>query len=89
MALGVLEHADAGVDLEGRAQFDVHGAHEVVLLQQQQRLPVNLLRPELLCDLLAACEDVATFSTSPKTTCAPPKAPCYPCSSPGSERMNS
>lgn len=72
MALGVLEHADAGVDLERRAQFDVHGAHEVVLLQQQQRLPVNLLCPELLCDLLAACEDVATFSNTPKATCAPP-----------------
>lgn len=25
--LGVLEHADACVDLQGRAQLDVHGAH--------------------------------------------------------------
>lgn len=25
--LGVLEHADACVDLQGRPQLDVHGAH--------------------------------------------------------------
>lgn len=51
---GVLEHIDAGIDLECRAQLDVHGAHEMILLEQQQRLPIDLLSPELLRDLLAA-----------------------------------
>lgn len=52
--LGVLEHADACVDLQRRPQLDVHGAHEMVLLEQQQGLPVDLLGTELLCDILAA-----------------------------------
>lgn len=52
--LGVLEHADACVDLQGRPQLDVHGTHQVVLLEQQQGLPVNFLGTELLCNLLAA-----------------------------------
>lgn len=46
--LGVLEHADACVDLEGGPQLDVHGTHQVVLLEQQQSLPVNLLGTEPL-----------------------------------------
>ena len=53
-ALGVLEHADAGVDLQGGPQLDVHGAHQVVLLEQQQGLPVDFLGTEFLCYLLAA-----------------------------------
>lgn len=53
-ALGVLEHADACVDLEGGPQLDVHGAHQVVLLEQQQSLPVDFLGTEFLCYLLAA-----------------------------------
>lgn len=52
-ALGVLEHADACIDLQGRPQLDVHGTHQVVLLEQQQGLPINLLGTELLGDLLA------------------------------------
>ena len=53
-ALGVLEHADACVDLKGWPQLDVHGTHQVVLLEQQQSLPVDLLGTELLCDFLVA-----------------------------------
>jgi len=53
--LGVFEHVDACEDLERRTQFDVHGAHEVVLLQEQQGLAVDLLGPELVRYLLAAC----------------------------------
>lgn len=33
--LGLLQHADTGIDFEGRSQLDVHGAHEMVLLEQQ------------------------------------------------------
>lgn len=51
--LGVLEHADACIDLQGRPQLDVHSTHQVVLLEQQQGLPINLLGTELLSDLLA------------------------------------
>ena len=49
-----MEHAAAHVDLEGRPQLDVYGTHQVVLLEQQQSLPVDLLGTELLCDFLAA-----------------------------------
>lgn len=44
-----------GADLEGRTELDVHGGHEMLLLEQQQGLSVNLLRQELGGELLAAC----------------------------------
>lgn len=50
--LRVFEHVDACEDLECGSQFNVHGAHEVVLLQQEQGLSVNLLRAKLVCYLL-------------------------------------
>lgn len=53
-ALGVLEHVDASIDLQGRPQFDVHSTHQMVLLEQQQGLPVDFLGTEFLCYLLAA-----------------------------------
>ena len=53
--LRVFEHVDACEDFECRSQFNVHGAHEVVLLQQEHGLSVNLLRSKLVCDLLTAC----------------------------------
>lgn len=43
-----------GADLEGGAQLDVHRGHEMLLLQQQQRLSVDLLRQELGGQILAA-----------------------------------
>lgn len=46
-----------GADLERRTELDVHGGHEVFLLQQQQSLTVDLLRQELRGDLLTACEE--------------------------------
>lgn len=46
-----------GADLEGGTQLDVHGGHEMLLLQQQQGLSVNLLRQELGGELLAACQE--------------------------------
>lgn len=33
-------------ELEGGPQLHLHGGHEVVLLEQQQRLAVDLLRAE-------------------------------------------
>lgn len=53
-ALRVLEHVDASVDLQGRPQFDVHSTHQMVLLEQQQGLPVDFLGTEFLRYLLAA-----------------------------------
>ena len=38
---------DAGADLERRPELDVHCAHQVVLLQQRQRLSVDFLPSEL------------------------------------------
>ena len=38
---------DAGANLERRSELDVHGAHQVVLLQQRQRLSVDFLPSEL------------------------------------------
>lgn len=40
-------------DLEGRAKLDVHGGHEMLLLQQQQCLSINFLRQELGGEILA------------------------------------
>lgn len=45
---------DASTNLESWAKLDTHGSHEVILLQQQQGLPINLLLSELLCILLTA-----------------------------------
>lgn len=53
-ALGVFEHADAGIDLQGGPQLDVHSTHQMVFLEQQQSLPVDFLGTEFLCYLLAA-----------------------------------
>lgn len=44
----VLEAGYAGTDLESGAKLDVHGCHQMVLLQQQQCLAVDLLGEELL-----------------------------------------
>lgn len=49
------QSVDGGTDLEGGPQFDVHGGDEMLLSQQQQRLPVDFLRQELSRQLLAAC----------------------------------
>lgn len=53
----VSQIVNVGADLEGGTQLDVHGGHEMLLLQQQQGLSVNLLRQELGGELLAACEE--------------------------------
>jgi len=58
--LRVFEHADLSEDFECWAQFDVHGSHEMVLLQQQKSLSVDLLRAELLGDLQTTCSRRAT-----------------------------
>ena len=55
LLLRVFEHVDACKDLECRSQFNVHGAHEVVLFQQEQRLSIDLLRAKLVCYLLTTC----------------------------------
>lgn len=54
--LGLLKDIDLGTDLESWSQLDVHGTHEVFLLQKQQGLAVNFLWPKLLRNLLAPCE---------------------------------
>lgn len=41
--LGLLKDIDLGTDLESWSQLDVHGTHEVFLLQKQQGLAVNFL----------------------------------------------
>lgn len=41
--LGLLEDIDLGTDLESWSQLDVHGTHEVFLLQKQQGLAINFL----------------------------------------------
>lgn len=41
--LGLLEDIDLGTDLESRSQLDVHGTHEMFLLQKQQGLTINFL----------------------------------------------
>lgn len=56
-ATSVFQVVNVGADLEGGTQLDVHGGHEMLLLQQQQGLSVNLLRQELGGELLAACEE--------------------------------
>lgn len=53
----ILQTVDVGADLEGGTQFDVHGGHEMLLLQEQQGLSVNFLRQELGGELLAACNE--------------------------------
>ena len=45
---------DVRADLEGGPQLDGHGAHEMVRLEQHQRLAVDLLGGELLHVLGAA-----------------------------------
>lgn len=51
----ILQTVDVGADLEGGTQLDVHGGHEMLLLQEQQGLSVNFLRQELGGELLTAC----------------------------------
>lgn len=41
--LGLLEDIDLGTDLESWSQLDVHGTHEVFLLQKQQGLAIYFL----------------------------------------------
>ncbi|KAF2974947.1 hypothetical protein EK904_007040 [Melospiza melodia maxima] len=41
--LGLLEDIDLGTDLESWSQLDVHGTHEMFLLQKQQGLTINFL----------------------------------------------
>lgn len=48
---------NVGADLEGGAELDVHGGHEMLLLQQQEGLSVDLLRQELGGELLTTCQD--------------------------------
>lgn len=54
--LGLLEDIDLGTDLESWSQLDVHGTHEMFLLQKQQGLTINFLRPKFLSNFLAPCE---------------------------------
>lgn len=51
----VLQGVDVSADLECWSQLDVHAGHEVVLGQQQQGLSVDLLQPEGLGHIAAAC----------------------------------
>lgn len=48
----VPQAVDVGADLEGGTELDVHGGHEVLLLQQEQSLSVDLLGQELGGNLL-------------------------------------
>lgn len=57
--LRVFEHINLSKDFQCRTQFDVHGAHEMILFQEQQGLTVDLLRTELFSDLLAAWQTQA------------------------------
>lgn len=57
-SLRFFESVDLCTDFERRAQFHVHSAHEVVLCKQQQGLSVNLLWPELCCNIMAPLEQV-------------------------------
>lgn len=41
--LGLLEDVDLGTNLESWSQLDVHGTHEVFLLQKQQGLAIYFL----------------------------------------------
>lgn len=50
----VFQAVNVSTDLEGGTEFDVHGGHEVLLLQQEQRLSVNFLRQELGGEVLTA-----------------------------------
>lgn len=43
VVLGVLEHQDGVVDLEGRAQLHAHDLHDVSLGQEQEGLAIDLL----------------------------------------------
>lgn len=43
----VPQTVDVGTDLEGGTELDVHRGHEVLLLEQEQSLPVDLLGQEL------------------------------------------
>ena len=45
---------DPSTDLESRSKLYGHGCHQMVLLQQQQCLPIDFLLPELIGILLAA-----------------------------------
>lgn len=51
----ILQAVDVGADLECGAQLDVHGRHEMFLLQEQKGLSINFLRQELGGQVLAAC----------------------------------
>lgn len=59
--LRVLEHTDAGEDLQCRAQFDVHCAHEMILFEEHQGLAINLLRAKLFSDLMATWQRADEF----------------------------
>lgn len=50
----VSQIVNVGTDLERRTQLDVHGGHEMLLLQQQQGLSIDLLRQELRGEILTA-----------------------------------
>ncbi len=44
----LLQSSDFSTDFERGAELHVHGGHEVVLLEQHERLPVDLLGTELV-----------------------------------------
>lgn len=56
----VSEAVDGGADLQGRTQFNVHGAHQMFLLKQQQCLAINLLGEKMTGQLLTACQEVTS-----------------------------
>ena len=58
MPLRSLQCVNLGTDFKRRPQFDVHGTNEMVLGQQQQGLPIDLLGAELLGQLCTPCEEV-------------------------------
>lgn len=43
---------DAGAYFESGAEFDIHGAHQMIFGQKKQGLPVDLLGSEGFCDVL-------------------------------------
>lgn len=55
--ISVSQIVDVGADLEGGTELDVHGRHEMFLLQQQKGLSINLLWQELGGELLTAYRD--------------------------------
>lgn len=57
-APSVSQVVNGGADLERGTQFDVHSGHEVLLPEQEQGLPVDLLGEELTRQVFTTWEEV-------------------------------